>query len=178
MDRKLTEMAAEEQHALVEAVLGSAQEIWQAGLGAFAKAQQGGAELFNKLVDDGFDLHQLTQKMAGGRMLGVADRAGQLADSVGRQASGSWDKLEKMFEDRVARSLRALGVPKQQELDEMRRELAALKQAFEAAEARPRPAARKAAAKPAAKAASKKVPVKVPVRAAQKKTAKASARHH
>ncbi|MFD2366758.1 phasin family protein [Pseudoduganella sp. GCM10020061] len=183
MVRKITDMPAEEQHAMVSAVLGSAQDIWQAGLGAFARAQQEGGDLFDKLVHDGLDLHQLTQKMAGGKVFGVADRAGQLAESVGRQASVSWDKLEKLFEERVARAMRALGVPSHDELDALRRELADLKAAFEAGApaAVAAPARRKGAAKPAAsasKSAAKSVAAKAQVRAAPKKQAKASARHH
>ncbi|HEU4852193.1 MAG TPA: phasin family protein [Telluria sp.] len=182
MVKKLREMAAEEQHAMVEAVLASAQQIWQAGLGAFARAQQEGSDLFDKLVNDGVDLHQLTQKLAGDRAPGMADRANRLAESVGRQASESWDKLEKLFEDRVARSMRALGVPSHDELDALRRELAQLKAAFEASGAQPKAASRKAAAKPAsaaaAKPARKAVAVKAPVRGAPKRQTKASARHH
>lgn len=183
MGTKLKEMGTDEQHALVNAVVGSAQEIWQAGLGAFARAQQEGSDLFDKLVNDGTDLHQLTQKIAGGKVFGMADRAGQLAQSVGRQASGSWDKLEKLFEDRVARSMRALGVPSREEIEALRRDVAELRAALEASPPR-QPAARKGATKPAAKAtaakpAAKAAPIKaVAARAAQKKQPKASARHH
>lgn len=180
MVRKLKEMAAEEQHAMVDAVVGSAQQIWQAGLGAFARAQHEGSELFDKLVHEGSDLHQLTQKMAGDKVLGVADRANRLAESVGKQASESWDKIEKLFEDRVARSMRALGVPSHEELDALRHELAQLKAAFAASQQKP--ARRKAAAKPAAGAAAKRAPkdgpIKTPVRAAPKRQTKAAARHH
>ncbi len=179
MVKKLKEMAAAEQHAMVDAVVGSAQQIWQAGLGAFARAQHEGGELFDSLVREGLDLHQLTQKMAGDKVQGVADRANRLAESVGRQASGSWDKIEKLFQDRVARSMSALGVPSHEELDALRRELAELK-AQVAASTSPAPARRTAAAKPAtsAKPALKDVPIKAPVRAAPKRQAKAAARHH
>lgn len=179
MVKKLKEMAATEQHAMVDAVVGSAQQIWQAGLGAFARAQQEGGELFDTLVREGGDLHRLTQKMAGDKVLGVAERANRLAESVGRQASGSWDKIEKLFEDRVARSMRALGVPSHEELEALRRELAELK-ALVGASAPPAPAKRSAAAKPAAGAKSvlKNAPAKTPVRAAPKRQAKAAARHH
>lgn len=182
MAKKLREMAAEEQHAMVDAVAGSAQQIWQAGLGAFARAQHEGSELFDMLVREGSDLHQLTQKMAGDKVLGVADRANRLAESVGKQASESWDKLEKLFEDRVARSMRALGVPSHEELDALRHELAQLKAAFAASSKPQTPARRKAAAKPVAAAAAKRAPkdgpIKTPVRAAPKRQAKAAARHH
>lgn len=179
MSKKLKEMAAAEQNALVDAVAGSAQQIWQAGLGAFARAQHEGGELFDSLVREGLDLHQLTQKMAGDKVQGVAERANRLAESVGRQASGSWDKLEKLFEDRVARSMRALGVPSHQDLAALRAELDDLKAQLAAAAAAA-PARRSAAAKPAdgAKRAPKVVAAKAPVRAAPKRQAKAAARHH
>ncbi|MFC5511792.1 phasin family protein [Massilia jejuensis] len=171
MAKKLKEMAAADQHAIVDAVVGSAQQIWQAGLGAFARAQQEGSELFDKLVRDGVDLHELTQKLAGDRVSGVAER-------VGRQASGSWDRIEKLFEERVARAMRALGVPSHDELDALRRELAELKAAFAAAPP-PKPARRSAAAKPAPAAkATPKPALKAPARAAAKRQPKAAARHH
>ena len=173
MVKKLKEMAAAEQHAIVDAVVGSAQQIWQAGLGAFARAQQEGGDLFDKLVRDGVDLHELTQKLAGDRVSGVAERAGRLA-------SGSWDKIEKLFEERVARSMRALGVPSHEELDALRREVAELKAAYAAAAAPPKPARRNVAPKPAAaaKAAPKAGALKAAARAPAKRAPKAAARHH
>jgi poly(hydroxyalkanoate) granule-associated protein len=181
MVKKLKELAAAEQNEMVDAVVGSAQQIWQAGLGAFARAQHEGSELFDKLVREGMDLHQLTQRLAGDKVLGVADRANRLAESVGKQASGSWDKIEKLFEDRVARSMRALGVPTHEDVESLRQEVAELKAAI-AASAQQKPARRSAAAKPAAAAAAKRalkdVPIKAPVRAAPKRQAKAAARHH
>lgn len=175
MAKNLKEMAAAEQHAIVDAVVGSAQQIWQAGLGAFARAQQEGSDLFDKLVRDGGDLHELTQKLGGDRVAGVAERAGRLA-------SGSWDKIEKLFEERVARSLRALGVPSHEELDALRREVAALKAVVAAGSAQPKPARRTVSAKPAAAAAAKVAPkagaLKAAARAPAKRTPKAAARHH
>ena len=178
MSKKLKEMAAAEQNALVDAVAGSAQQIWQAGLGAFARAQHEGGELFDSLVREGLDLHQLTQKMAGDKVQGVAERATRLAESVSRQASGSWDKLEKLFEDRVARSMRALGVPSHQDLAALRAELDALK--AQVAASASAPAKRNAAAKPAdgAKRVPKVVAAKAQVTASPKRQAKAAARHH
>jgi len=120
--------------AMADAVAESAQQIWQAGLGAFAKAQQDGGALFDALVRDGAELHRLTQELA-------RDKAPGMAGKVGRLASGSWDRIEKVFEDRVARSLRSLGVPSSEDLDTLRREIDALKAAM--------PAARRAPAKAA-----------------------------
>lgn len=166
MVKKLKEMAAD-QSDMVDAVVASAQQIWQAGLGAFAKAQHGGSELFDKLVQEGAQLHQLTEHLAGGAPLGVAEKVSRLAENVGRQASGSWEKIEKIFDDRVARSLRHIGAPARDELDALRREVDALKAAMAQASEK-KPVRRTAAAKPAvkAKAIAKRAPPK------------SAARHH
>lgn len=185
MVRKLREMTASDQHAMVDMVLGSAQQIWQAGLGAFAKAQQEGSALFDKLVQEGAELHQLTRHLSEDKSLGVADKVSRLAENVGKQAAVSWDKIEKIFEERVARSLRSLGVPSQEELGALRRELAELREMMDAAslQARaPRTAAARPApaAKPPAKAKPKRAQIKgaAPVAVAPKRQAKAAPRPH
>lgn len=169
MVKKLKEQAPPEQQALLDAVRNSAQQIWQAGLGAFAKAQQGGSDMFDKLVQDGSELHRLTQLLPGGGAA-MADKVSNLAGSMGKQASGSWDKLEKIFEDRVARALHSLGVPSQDDIASLRADIAGLKATIAAA-APAQQSPRKATARPAAKAAAKalaKSTRKTPVNAAKK----------
>jgi poly(hydroxyalkanoate) granule-associated protein len=150
MVRKLKELADPHQDTLVDAVLTSAQQIWVAGLGAFARAQKEGSELFDKLVQEGGELHKLTERFTPEKGLLAGGPMSRLAESVGKQASGSWDKLEKVFEDRVSRALRNLGVPAREEVEALAREVAELKAKLAA-----RPAARKSAAKSAAKPAGK-----------------------
>ena len=55
MTKNIKELEQEEE-ALSRAVRSSAQQIWQAGLGAFAKAQQAGGREFTRLVRDGSEL--------------------------------------------------------------------------------------------------------------------------
>lgn len=181
MVKKIKKLVATEQHAMVDAVVESAQQIWQAGLGAFARAQKEGDQLFDTLVREGLDLHHLTQKMAGEKVHGVADRVNRLAENVGRQASGSLGKIERLFEDRVARSMRALGVPTLEDVKALRQEVADL-QAAVTASAPPKAVRRSTASRPAAAAparhALKVAPVKSPERTAVKRQTKAITRHH
>jgi poly(hydroxyalkanoate) granule-associated protein len=196
MVRKLKELAEADQNALVDAVCGSAHRIWQAGLGAFAKAQQEGGELFDKLVDDGVELQKLTQRISADKGFSVADTVTRLAENASRQASGSWDKLEKVFEERVGRSLRSLGVPSQQELSTLSQDMAELKAALRMVGERaqdeigalsravadlkaalPGPARKPVAKKPAAKVAAKpaaKATRKSATKAAAKPASKAA----
>src|SRR5450830_877748 len=136
-----------EDKELASAVRSSAQQIWQAGLGAFAKAQEEGGRVFSKLVKEGTEF----QKRAEDKVADVSDSVGKLADGVGKQASGSWDKLEQVFEERVARALATIGVPMQNDIaalheriDQLSRQVAALSKVKPATRAARNPAAKPA----------------------------------
>lgn len=177
MIKKRKDDATNDQSDLVDAVTASAQQIWQAGLGAFAKAQQGGSELFDKLVQEGAQLHQLTEHLGGGAPRAMADKVSRLADNVGRQASGSWEKIEKIFDDRVARALQRIGAPARAEVDALRQEVDALKATLAQGEmkAASTPARRAPAAK--ARPVVKPVPKATAKPVAKRAVAKAAARH-
>ena len=156
MVKKMKALAKSDDRQLAEAVRTSAQQIWQAGLGAFVKAQEEGGKVFAKLVKEGTDLQKRTQKLTEGKASEVAGTVTRVADSVSKQAAGSWDKLEQVFEDRVSRSLQSLGVPTQkdiqtltQRIEELSNTIAALSgKKTIAAKAPAKSAAKKAAAKP------------------------------
>ena len=88
----------------------SAQHIWLAGLGAFAKAQEEGSKVFDNLVKEGSHLQQTTQQ-AQAKMTEAAEKMGQMASQIGQSASGQMDKLETIFEERVAKALKSMGLP-------------------------------------------------------------------
>lgn len=123
MVRKLKELEKTEDETLVQAVCSSAHEIWQAGLGAFSRAQKEGGDMFSRLVQEGTELQKRTQHLVGYKDVGVTDTVTKMAENVSRQATGSWEKLEKVFEDRVSRSLRGLGVPTQEDVKGLSRQI-------------------------------------------------------
>ena len=166
MVKKLKELAEDKE--LANAVRSSAQQIWQAGLGAFAKAQEEGGRVFSRLVKEGTEF----QQRAESKVAGVSDSVGKLADGVGKQASGSWDKLEQVFEERVARALATIGVPTRQEIGALHAKIDALQQQVLALSAKP--AAAKATPKAVPKAASKAM-ARPAVKAAAEPAAKAPA---
>src|SRR6266404_6340006 len=96
------------EKGISKAVLESSHQIWLAGLGAFAKAQQGGKQVFDMLVKQGEVLEAKTRSAAAQ----TADAAREEAKAKEMQtiAGGTWDKLEQVFEDRVSRALARLGV--------------------------------------------------------------------
>ena len=92
------------------AILKSSREIWLAGLGAFSKAQQEGMKVFDTLVKQGESLESKTREAAASTAGAAREAAKAKAKEMQAMAGGTWDKLEQVFEDRVARALGHLGV--------------------------------------------------------------------
>ena len=135
----------------------SAQQIWLAGLGAFAKAQEEGGKVFEALVKEGTSIQRKTQAAAEEKISEATNRMASMATDISSRASGQWDKLENIFEDRVSKALNKLGVPSAKDIDvliaridELNRNVAKLS-AKSAASSR---GAANGASKPAAKRAS------------------------
>src|SRR5881392_4432626 len=95
---------------LSKSVPASSHQIWLAGLGAFSKAQEGGAKVFDTLVQQGESLEAKTRAAAAGTADAARDAAMAKAKEMQAMAGGTWDKLEQVFENRVARALGRLGV--------------------------------------------------------------------
>jgi poly(hydroxyalkanoate) granule-associated protein len=142
----------------------SAQQIWLAGLGAFTKAQSEGGKVFETLVKEGLAIQRKTQAVAEEKISEATSKMASMATDISSRASGRWDKLENIFEDRVARALNKLGVPSAKDVDALIARIdelnASVQKLSGKAEAAPRAAA-KPAAKPAPKAAAKKPAVAV-----------------
>lgn len=135
----------------------SAQQIWQAGLGAFARAQAEGTKAFEALVHEGMKLQRKTQAAAEERIAEATSRVSNMANGLSSKATGHWDKLENIFEERVARALNKLGVPSAKDIsaliariDELNRTVQKLSAGASASSAMGSTASRRAPAKSAA----------------------------
>jgi poly(hydroxyalkanoate) granule-associated protein len=171
MVKKLSKIAAKKasspagmfDSALATAVKDSAQQIWLAGMGAFAKAQAEGGKVFEALVKEGVSLQRKTQAVAEEKLGDVTGRMSSMASEVTSKAGASWDKLENIFEERTAKALGKLGVPTAKDVAELSRRVEELSAAVARLSKSPKAAAsaRTPAAKaPAGKAAAKRAPAK------------------
>jgi len=107
MPKKLHEIAAETgENQFAARVRESANQIWLAGLGAFATAQQEGVKMFETLVAEGEKVQERTKAVADERLAEAKEKA-----------TGAWDKLEQVFEERVARALHSLNVPSRRDIE-------------------------------------------------------------
>ena len=133
--------------ALASSVKESAREIWLAGMGAFAKAQAEGKQVFEALVKEGSSLQKKTQGVAEEKFSEVTSKMTSMADEVTAKAGKQWDKLETIFEERTAKALKKLGVPTSKDVQSLMDRIDALSAKVAT---RTQAAAKKAPAKTAA----------------------------
>ncbi len=142
---------------LAHSVKESAQQIWLAGMGAFAKAQEGRNKVFETLIKEGMGLQRKTQSAAEERIGDVTGRMSAMAGDVTAKAGQHWDKLESIFEQRTAKAMNKLGVPTAKDVDALIQRVDELAAAVaRLSKAAPAKAAPKARASAAAKAPAKK----------------------
>lgn len=100
----------------------ASKDIWLAGLGAMAQAQAVAQE---KLHEATAHFNQLAQGLTSGINTTLVQPAGIKVD-----------RLEHLFEDRVARALKSLGLPSAQEVAKLQERVAALEAALKASPTR------------------------------------------
>ena len=137
----------------------SAQQIWLAGLGAFAKAQEEGSKVFDTLVKEGVTMQRKTQAAAGEKISEATSKMTSMASEIQSKASGGWDKLETIFEDRVAKALKNLGVPTARDVEVLSARIDELNRNIGKLASKPS-AARRPTQKAAPQAAAKRKPAR------------------
>ncbi|EON92618.1 polyhydroxyalkanoate granule-associated protein GA1 [Marinobacter lipolyticus SM19] len=100
----------------------SARQIWLAGLGAYTKAEEDAGRFFERLVQEGEQLEDKTRGVVEKQIKTVEDRVGDVRE----RATGTWDKLEHMFDQRVSGALRRLGIHRREEIDALEHRIEAL----------------------------------------------------
>lgn len=183
-DNDGAERAADKAKDVSQQVLDSSRSIWLAGLGAFSRAQAEGMRMFEGLVKQGEALESKTKRAAVDTAAAASDVAKAKVKEMKSGVGGTWDKLESVFEARVARALAKLGVHTQSDVERLTERVDALSEAVNelikakggarapvaATPARASKRAAKGKAGTAAKAAGMKPPAK---RVARKKAAAA-----
>jgi poly(hydroxyalkanoate) granule-associated protein len=174
MAKKSNKTTKSNSKQLSNGVQASAQQIWQAGLEALAKTQQEGGKVISRLAKEGTSLQKSTRKAAEEKASDLSDGFFSITNSIGKQASDSWGKLEQVVEQTVTRSLTGLGLSTQKELQALHKRIDDLTKSAVKKPASKKPAAKKApvkkiTVKPAAKkkAAVKKTATRAPAKAAK-----------
>lgn len=105
----------------------SARQIWLAGLGAYTKAEEDAGRFFEKLVKEGEEIEMKTRDVVEKQIKAVEDTV----VGVKSKASGTWDKLENVFDQRVSQALHRLNIPTKAEFDALSEKVEELTRALE-----------------------------------------------
>ncbi|WP_372985335.1 phasin family protein [Marinobacter sp.] len=116
-DEKSTKPETDAQ--LAARIKGSARQIWLAGLGAYTKAEEDTGRFFERLVQEGEQLESKTRGVVGKQIKSVEDRV----EGVRERATGTWDRLENMFDERVSGALRRLGIHRREDIEALERRI-------------------------------------------------------
>lgn len=131
----------------------NAHQIWLAGLGAVAMAQEEGGKLFKNLVEKGEGFEKVGKEKV--------DQAKGAVTGVKVVAESYWETFERTLDDKVTAVIHRIGVPTKDEIDTLTRRVESLTVAIDklraqdAPKPRTRTTAKKTATpKPAAKKSS------------------------
>ena len=102
----------------------SANRIWLAGLGAFAKTQEESEKLFQALVKEGEGVEKRAKQAAEAQF---EEAKGKVVEFRGK-AIEQFDRLEELFQERVAQVLHRMGVPTQNDIQDLTQRVEALNQ--------------------------------------------------
>ena len=128
--------------------------VFLAGLGAFANAQKMGSETFESLVKDGEKFRKDASKKTEKLIDDVQDSVREMRDDAESKAEGlldrvrdrsKLDKLQNAFDRRVADAMDRLNVPSKNDIDKINRKLDKILRAVDSKAKKP--AAKKTASK-------------------------------
>lgn len=145
--RKARSQATKAQALLIENV----QQVWLAGMGAIARAQKDGPGAFQDAVAEGLKLLNRSRSQAE-KIIRDAFETAQSemqtrVETARDQASETWDNLEALFQSRVHRALRQIGVPNADEIRLLNKRVAELNAAVQKLSGKPAAARRRPAAR-------------------------------
>ena len=102
-------------------------QIWLAGLGAFARAEEEGSGFFDALVEAGREVERHTKDKTESRVEEIKER-------VRHHTGETMEKMEKAFDDRLNKALSRLGLPNKREVEELEKRVHELTSALSKAE--------------------------------------------
>lgn len=95
------------------------QQIWLAGLGAFARAEEEGGKLFENLLKVGEEVEAKARDRSDVALSRVEEKVEEVKIRVKEQATDTIEKVEKVFDDRLVSALHRMGIPSRKEVEQL-----------------------------------------------------------
>lgn len=97
-----------------------ARKIWLAGLGAYAKVGQEGADYFQELIKAGQTVEKKSKKVVAEKLEAANAEIEEAKSEVSTfkgKVEVQLDKVEKAFDSRVASALNRIGIPSKHDVE-------------------------------------------------------------
>lgn len=124
MSKVAVKKKVEDKVTVLADVKGYARKIWLAGLGAYAKAGQEGADYFKELIKAGEGVETQGKKLVNEQVDAANSQIDSMKSTVTTNVSSvkgkvevQLDKIEKAFDTRVASALNRIGIPSKQDVE-------------------------------------------------------------
>lgn len=117
------------QHEAVVEVRSYARKIWLAGIGAYAKAGKEGLDYVKDLIKTGEGVEKQGKKVIDKELKAANSQIDDVKEEVvlaKGKVEVQIDKLEKLFDARVASALNRIGIPSRHDVDTLSAKLDAL----------------------------------------------------
>jgi poly(hydroxyalkanoate) granule-associated protein len=114
-----------------ERVQETAQNVWLAGLGALALAEDEGGKLFKSLVKRGAVIDGKNKKAYSQVMKGIDSKVEVVKETVVEATSGTVNKIEAGLESGMASVMHTFGVPTRSEIQTLTKKVDALTKSVE-----------------------------------------------
>lgn len=108
--------------ALVSGAIRGVQNVWWAGLGALAAVRDAGTQIFDALVAEGKSWEQARRERT--------EKTAQQVQQLAEESDAVW-AVEARVRDEVRAVLRRVGVPRLEEVDDLRAQIDALDEKIE-----------------------------------------------
>ena len=118
----------------------SFHQVWLAGLGALATAEEEGGKLFQSLVTRGKKYERTIKKPVDQAAANLTDTVKGTVKDVRGRAGKTVKKIEQAFDDQIDTALHRIGVPTRKEIAALSRKVEKLTKALEG---KSKPAAKK-----------------------------------
>ena len=108
-------MSKQERKSAAKAIADTAQQIWLAGLGAFAKAQEEGSRAFEQLISEGSELERQTRKYTKEKLGSLRETMTETTRRLQRSGQNSYEQLQRVVDKRIGEAIDRLALPSSEE---------------------------------------------------------------
>lgn len=119
-------MGKQDRKSAARAISDTAQKIWLAGLGAFAKAQQEGSRVFDQLIDEGTQLDERTRNYTKDQLDQLRGQMEDTAERLRQSGLASMERIQALIDQRVAEAIERMAVPSRSDFDRLAGQIAAM----------------------------------------------------